>query len=54
MTLKDAEAMRQLRAQIETLTNRVADLERRADDSGKAQRALVDEVSALKPKRTAA
>lgn len=39
MTLKDAEVIRQLRAEIESLKNQVSDLTRRLDDFSKAERA---------------
>lgn len=41
MTLKDAEVIRQLKTEIESLKTQVADLTRRLDDFSKAERATL-------------
>lgn len=51
MNLAEASAFRELKALVESLENRVKDLERRADDSSKAHRLLLEQRETLTLKK---
>lgn len=52
MSIQEATLRKELAQRVDSLERRIADLERRADDAGKAQRALAEQIE--KPKRNAA
>lgn len=49
--MAEASAFREIKAQVESLQRRVVDLERRADDSSKAHRLLLQQLEE-KPAKT--